>query len=235
MGWVKVEQPVEKAIYLGGMSNADVRALGQLGPVVNSANNVYDPPLQIERSLMSLRITKNLPNYPAELARMFSEAVNERAFAINNPKYGFKLLVPKWAAKCEGITGSSQSEGNVNYWEVSYDLLIDFMPPPEKVSLRFAGEPASGWHADVLDRGFHRRGQAGDLNEAGVAISSSDDAKLLRSKKIRITDMQGDLGEPLADPSPLNGLGQPLQPGEESVYLHYQTYLNERSFALLNL
>lgn len=223
--WVTVSRPVEEAKYIRGMKgDADTlkaAATSEFGttPVTNSAGAIYDPPLEREDAMLSVRITKNKSSFPASQSKTFTNAVNRSAFTINKPKYGFVLGVPAYACRCLGITGSFQFENDVSFWAVVYDLLIDF---------------EIGWHAYVLDRGFTAKAAAGDPDGMGGTISSSALADGVPSQR-RLLDP---LGDPTAEPVLLDGYGQPIKadsPNQEPIYIEYQIYLKELSFSALQL
>lgn len=98
-------------------------------PVVNSAGQPYDPPVEIERTRQVLTITRNELAYDYDLAEEYADALNSDTFygkPAGRAKFAMPVATWKW-------------ENGYEYWQVTYQ--IDFHP--------------EGWALLLLDQGSY--------------------------------------------------------------------------------
>jgi hypothetical protein len=213
VSYYKKNRPVEKAIIQTAIPI--FRDVGSVGPVVNSAMNVYDPPLEWGQDIMVVRITRRRSDYPGvSWARMTS--VNDDFFVINKPLQGFVLPVNKYEAMMPPVAGSlvyipDRTGTPQPYWKLTFEVHIDAI---------------FGWREDVLDRGIHARAaHSTDDNGRGGTYSNSD----IIAGVPAVRRMKDNTGTPITDPVLLDGKGQPLHPSQQPVYLTY-SIIPEMSF-----
>lgn len=217
--YTQINIPVEVATFQGvkrGNGRGQplrFRRIGEDGPVVNSANVVYDPPPQQEVDIKIFRLSRNVAEYNANNLNFYIGKVNSDQVTINKPRpYRFRDLWRPLTARIKIIGGAFQFTNNVFYWKQSVEVHI--LPFPLT------------WRKLVVDRGLERRQMPGDINEGGAEISASDIVAGQPAVK-RIVDQNG---YPVTTPVLLDGNGQPLPHNKPPVYLEYQVY-GERAFA----
>jgi hypothetical protein len=93
-------------------------AFGQPLPIVNSAGDAFDPPIEIERSRPKLTITRNEPAFDPAIAFAYQDAVASDVF------YG----APAYYAKMDGIKGVRQYENKIFFWKVTYEISFGVEP-----------------------------------------------------------------------------------------------------------
>lgn len=81
-------------------------------PVVTSAGNRFDPPLEKEDSRPTLTIQRNEATFSAATAQLYRDAVNADIFATAPP--GF--------AKITSITADRQVDFGLVYWRTKYEI-----------------------------------------------------------------------------------------------------------------
>jgi hypothetical protein len=99
-------------------------------PVVNSAGEFFDPPVECDDSRPVLTISRNERSFNPALAISYQDSVNADSFL------GFRPGVVKVA----GISATNQVENNFFYWAVHYEF-------------EFRRE---GWTTEILDQGRNR-------------------------------------------------------------------------------
>ena len=176
-------------------------------PIINSAHKRFDPPLEIEYSRLQVNITRNHAEFPV-WALKYQDSVNKAEFNIRIN--GFDMLVPAFAAKINGITGTRRWQNlRKPFWRVDYVLEIDLY---------------RGWRFDILDRGKTKLIKKVDKTTG--AVSYVDEL---------ITDEKG---HPIDEPVLLDGRGDVAhKTGDKATsagndigaYLRYAAY-PERNF-----
>jgi hypothetical protein len=175
-------------------------------PVINSAHKRFDPPLEIEYSRLQVNITRNHSEFPV-WALKYQDSVNKAAFFIDIN--GFKMNVPPFAAKINGITGNRRWQNlRKPFWRVDYVLEIDLY---------------RGWRFDILDRG--KTTLVKKVDKTTNAVSYVDE--LIVDEK----------GHPIDEPALLDGRGDVAHktgaaaPSNNDIgaYLRYAAY-PERNF-----
>jgi hypothetical protein len=205
VSFYKKNRPVEKATIQTAIP--PYRAIGSVGPVVNSAMTVFDPPLEWGQDIMVVRITRRRSDYPGvDWARMTS--VNDDFFVIDKPKQGLVLPVQKYQAMMPPVVGSltyiNDKTGKPQpYWKLTFEVHLDFI---------------FGWREDILDRGKHARA-AGSDDDNGRGGKYSESEIIAGIPTVR--RMRDNTGTPITEPVLLDGKGQPLHPSQQPVYLTY--------------
>lgn len=95
--------------------------------VCNSAGEPFDPPLEIERTFLTLRITRNQANFDQNKAQSFKSQMNSDTF------FGFEA----GKCKCKSITATNQYEKGRHFWRVTYFFEI-----------------RDSWDYEILDAGY---------------------------------------------------------------------------------
>lgn len=210
-GAAKFTAPVEKAVLLTDLSGIG-RAENSEGPVVNAAGDIFDPPIEVEEAHGIYRVTRNMRDFPTELADEYENAINKESYTIRLP--GMKKTFKPFTLKAEPIVGQlqyhPQKNGNVfAYWSVTSELHHN----------------KKTWLHEPLNRGFNRRQAAGDPDGRGGTISNTDlvgpDGKPNgKPGKALMTDAEDNP----TGPNNLDLNGQPLPPTAPPVYLKYRCY-----------
>jgi len=111
-------------------------------PILNTAGDAFDPPLEIDVKLPVVSVSKNLSAVPAWVLS-YRNAINSSAWYID----GLIIL-----AKCARIDGLEISEWHyeqgVAYREVSYSAIIS--------------PTAYGWQPRLLNCGYNEKKKVGD-------------------------------------------------------------------------
>lgn len=205
ISWVKYTVPVEVATYIKGFAGRTEavyrRPKGSLGPVINSAGDQLDPPLEDTPSYQVLRITKYRLQYPERDALTHTNAINNDIFVIKKPRHNYQKVVQKYQAYLNVINGRFSTrhvdKREINYWSNTYELWIK----------------ADGWRVPVYDRGDRARREAGDPDGKGGSMSAGSVAVDGRKRNDIIRDRDGmPVGIVLLD-----GNGEPLEPGADPV------------------
>jgi hypothetical protein len=206
--------PVEKAKYIDGFhSNVEnFRAPNSLGPVINSALAVYDPPIEKDDTRMVVRVTRNLRIFPWNDAKKYRDAVNSDTFTIN--RVAANHTFQPFTCKITSIQGTFQITNGVPNWKVTYEFQVK----------------EETWRYEVVDRGVVAGAREGDPNGRGGTISASDIVTGVPQVR-RMTDPSG---LPITEPVLLDGNGQPKAPEADTVYITYAIY-NEYPFAALGI
>lgn len=201
----QMQRPVEKAIL---RSTIPPRPRNTMGPVVNSAGVIYDPPLEMDYAIDVVRVTRYLNFFPSGHWRSMTNAVNRDRFTIRRRVPRLNLQFEPFQCKMQSVGGSMQFINQVPLWVVQYEIHVD---------------KTFGWRRDVLDRGRQKRIPEGtpEFYTLGAGVPAVKE----------ITDNNG---FPLRDPVLLNGYGQPLPPGAAPIYITYSVY-PERPFRNLGL
>ena len=216
MGKAQFSAPVERAVNWTALSG---RPIGTTGAVINSALVPFNPPLEMDQSRSVIRIIKTASTFPDDDFRLYRDAVNADSIlwrwteGVGSPHT--RLEYSPLQLKMASIGGSLQYADGVTYWEIEYEMHVN--------------TDTGGWRDFIADRGIHRKAEVDDPDGFGGTISSLEAAGNPAVR--RIIDANGIA---VSEPVLLNGFGQPLQPGEATVYLQYQKYL-EVPFGPLNL
>ena len=98
-------------------------------PIVNSAGERFDPPIEIDDSRPVLHISRNEATVDPSLIVQYQDAVNADTFFGCDPG----------TAKMDSICAESAFENGVFYWKFEYEIHFRF----------------DGWAVQPLDQGYH--------------------------------------------------------------------------------
>jgi hypothetical protein len=183
------------------------RSAETLGPVVNSAGIVLDPPLTVDYPERVIQITKNVPdwsettvidneNHINGTSKQFAGSIVRDFNAVQHTYYAYEI-------KCTSIQGRyaevADADGSrVRYWKCAMEFRIRMRST--------LGDPFDGWLETVLDRGLTRGGGVGDPDGTGGQYASGD----LESGMARAAPVRGPDGDRIGELVLLDGTGQPL-------------------------
>lgn len=179
-------------------------------PVVNSAGEMFDPPLTLAIAYPLLRISR------AELT--FNPLViMEFKSSINSTQWG---SWPAFSAMCVAINANQEVQEGVQFWRVTYEFAFKLAKAPlhttgvglkkrtivknnqiKGVTFDVVADNSGGWVEYILDRGTMSRELEPRVNEKG-SIPSEDDLVLSEPRAIR--DYAGTLA---SSPVLLDGAG----------------------------
>ncbi len=108
---------------------------GQPAALTNSANDYYDPPIEIDDSRPTLTVTRNENDFDDVMATRFTNAINKDSV------WGY--LPGKW--KCQGIQSTREYEEGKFFYKVIY-------------TFHYRDD---GWDLKILDQGYNELGDAG--------------------------------------------------------------------------
>lgn len=193
--------PVERAIYRGGMKGVSARKLrpGKEIIPVNSAFIPFVPGIEMEIFGMSITRGFYRANYNAILPfQALQNHINSNvwpAFANN----GFSKLFSAYTVRLVGTESSYEFINNGFWWKHGIELVWNPL----------------GWRKDICDRGRYRRFSPGDPGVSPSDFRRGDPELMV------ITDSNGN---PIDDDVRLDGNGQPLEAGGDTVWLTYSVY-----------
>lgn len=84
-------------------------------PVTNSANDPFDPPLEIDKSRPVFRITRNFVDFDPSIAGAYKDAVNSDTF----------LGYSAGKVCLKGLRAKLKIQNGYTFWEVSAEFVID--------------------------------------------------------------------------------------------------------------
>ena len=96
-------------------------------PVANSAGEPFDPPLEVEKTFLTLRITVNRANFSPSTVSSYSNKTNSDTF------FGFEA----GKVKCRSVTAISQFEKGRHFWRITASFEI-----------------RDSWDYELLDAGY---------------------------------------------------------------------------------
>lgn len=187
---------------LGGGAGSRTFRANEYRAVTNSAGVPFNPPIEKQRAIRVLRITKNSRTTIATLADKYINAVNSDSFTINKPDYGFSYKVDKYCAKINGYSTAFAIENGYKFWRESIEVYIN----------------PNTWRRAILDAGYHRRQMFSDFDDTGATIPF---AEAQAAGWVPYTTIKDKNGDPISTPVMLNGNGRQLRPGESPVYIYY--------------
>jgi len=207
-----VEVPVWKAwnvdaFPLDSTTGTYHRPANTLGPVVNSAGVVLDPPLTVSYPERVIQCSFNVPDWDEEDARVNENHINQMPIRFAPGLLsGFNVhqrTFDRYTLKCTTVQGqygevTGPAGNRISYWKVSMEFRVRLRSP--------AGDPFDGWLETVLDRGLTRGAEVGDPDGFGGQYSSDD----LESGMGRATPIHGPSGGRIGELVLLDGTGQPL-------------------------
>lgn len=115
-------------------------------PVVNSADQSFDPPVEEEEQRLVIQITRNQVLYDAVGYLAYYNSVNQ------DPFFGF----PPGMVLCKKITGRRQYENGVFYWPTTFEFNVR-LNRDENVPVE------DTWAFKILDQGWYEKTLGGKL------------------------------------------------------------------------
>ena len=104
-------------------------------PLMNSAEDSFDPPYEQEQTVITLKVVNNLVTFDeADIDRYVNKA-NSAVFLGYSP----------YTALCKGITATNQKQGTMDYWRRTTEIHIR----------------RDGWLLRILDQGYRRKPVSG--------------------------------------------------------------------------
>jgi len=226
--FAKVSEPVYKAILRtaglggafaqhrrrepgGGLFNVPPMAAGKELPVMSTAGEVLDPPLEKDHTLFIFRRTTSRAAFLFEDATEYSGAINADDFTFTIPgKTAADAEVytaKKYTALADNFGGVYHFANGIFYWRFRYELIID----------------PKGWRVDVLNQGFQQYADSGvwtgRVDDANAKILWTDTdfpPGSLKARRVRIPDHEG---RGLPKPSNLDNDGLPQGDGVDPLFI----------------
>lgn len=202
--------PVEEADFRGfeGVANPFMQ-FGRTLPVTNSAKIPLDPPMEIERDIKIIRITRSIKSYDDTMIDRFNGAVNNDWVTIRKPDYNFVTRIEPFCGRIKFLGGTFGIQNNIKYWRHSIEIHVN----PDT------------WRRWVLDLGTDELYRSGDTLPSGKLVNATTAPSGYLYQKIL-----GEDDAPITAPLPFNGQGKRNAPGAPAVYGAWRVY-REMSFA----
>lgn len=181
-------------------------------PIMNSAEERFDPPLEYEEGRLQLTVTRNQAGYDALGYLKFVNTVNSKKWFGLQPG----------RVKCCSIKGKRQFESGVFFWPTTYVFQI-------RVQLDEGDNPAdpaaskNAWAHRVADRGYMELAY-------GAYIDPANGELVEEYWPVHMRDLR--TGQALASPALLNGFGSRLRTGALPKFLTFHLF-PERDFRRL--
>lgn len=195
------------AFPLGGAGDGYERPADTLGPVVNSAGVVLDPPLMMNVVEHYFRLSGVVDLYALGWIDPYAGAINEYNLRWHpqvaaNYSISQNLFEP-YTLKCTGATASYFRQNGENYWRYTYEFRFR--------ARESETNPFDGWLESVLDRGTTRWAGLGGPDGLGGTTSSTD----FEAGMADMAAVRGPMGDRIGEPVLLDGHGKPLRRGDE--------------------
>lgn len=211
------QTPVYLAEYVGGFTGNTAISTppGTMLMPTNSADTVFDPPLEKDDNRLTIRIKFYKKIFNVDEAKSTINRVNK--FPV---RFGRFKTLPT-GALLEGIYGNF-AEGTLKVSSIDGAPRIEHTADVEQeyyeINIEVQWRDA-GWHEFVVDRGLSFAVKAGVANGRGGRFSADPEVNAAPH-----TPIQGIDGEPITEPTLLDGDGKTLKEGEPPVYLEYKLY-----------
>lgn len=220
IGRTQISVPCWDAIYLGGFvgTAAAICHAGDRIIPCNSAFVPFNPGLEKEVSLTSLRVTKYRAAYQGILWAQYEDALNSDQISLVGNAYNLQILWDPFTVRLKNIGGSFNLQNGIKFWKISLDLLHNPLT----------------WDVEVPDMGTMEAQRPGDKFPDGTTISDSDLATAGYLPYKHVTDQDG---VPISGPIPFDGDGHPQKSPTPAniVWIKYRVIKNVRPFAPLQL
>lgn len=195
-----ISEAVYKAKYLQPIMFSPVNTYG---PVMNTAGQVFSPPLEREVPIEVVRI-EHYADYFLNDPNNWRGRVNNSNILVN---YGYANFTRTWfkhEAKITAFDGTFQKINDVDVWRWSIEIQ----------------SKDGGWAVEVPNLGTAARAQAGDPDgQGGFYTDGGSDPNQVPESGLR--PLLSATGEPITDPIPLGADGQPQPPGTPILYLKF--------------
>ena len=174
-------------------------------PITNSAGQLFNPPAQIERSLLAITIKAVVPfeNYNLEMPTTWTNTVNIRPF------FG----LPRDTVMCRGFTANTEQIKGITKWRIAVHFLYD----PEN------------WKLKLLDRGTVTADIEENRPESHRISYSTSSFKVTNIEPLRDRS-----GLDLREPRLLNGKGKVLGEGKPPEIRNFIVYQGGDLNVILN-
>lgn len=87
-------------------------------PIMNTAGDWFDPPLQEDQDLLLCVLSKNMNSYDVVSYKAFVNKINDASVTIAD------YVAAKWSAKVVSITGDKRFDRDSEYWRVVFHVLF---------------------------------------------------------------------------------------------------------------
>lgn len=241
LGYAAGANPTGVQIVIPGRMSANPEP----GPIVNTALEVYDPPIERERNREIIRATR-ITNAPTDGMFDWEMAVNTDDVKLQLP-VGFapgRLTVQReyrfrpYELRVRSVNIAELRFNSRHYFRETWEIAVKRRSKPGNPSQAdLIGQ--SGWRLDVMDAGTMQRINVGEADGRPVTITpggafSENDIRDGAAPNIRIPSTDG---KPVTKPVLLNGQGRPMSDprnhNNQPVFIRYVIYPNERAFATL--
>ncbi len=108
-------------------------------PIVNSAQDQFDPPIEVDFNRFELTIVRNTLAFDVQQAAGFIDTVNDASVLIGHVSGTFAYFPPA-TLKCNEFSGSWFTKGSTRYWRVTVKVQHN----------------VDEWTLRVLDRGYNQ-------------------------------------------------------------------------------
>lgn len=206
IGSTQLSEPCWTAMYLSGFKgNAAIRTPpGSIIVPQNSAGIPFNPPLERQRSVTTLTVTKNKNQYDGILYASLHEAVNNDVITRAGNRYALNILWLPQTTMVRQIGGSYNLQNGIVFWRIRALLMYD----------------PRGWDHYVADLG---------LTEA-VPKEKLDPLDNQPPPGFDMTHPLDLDGTPLVEPFLLDGDGRRIDhpTPDRTNWLRYRVYLNSQ-------
>lgn len=178
-------------------------------PILNSAGDLFDPPLEMEETRMLIRITRNVAfgGFDPDFYARFQNTVNSTAF------FGLKI----WQVKCRKVRSVRFFEDGTYFYRITGEFEVSYRTAPvttiwpnEVDPLEETDTVSLAWMRYVLDRGFRE------------IKKFPPDPSVIAGIRGVITDPV--TKRPLTTAGLLDGAGYHLLPGDAPVFLGFRVF-----------
>jgi hypothetical protein len=202
--------PIESTLYPSDTATY-YRDANTLGPVVNSAGTVLDPPLMAQVSEQVIHFTLNVPMWSGTWIESHENKINDVPLQYADRVVADYIVEPRtfaaYTLRCTSIRGSyaiaMDGDTRVPYWKVSVEMRYR--------SRASDTNPIDGWLESVLDRGLSRGATFGDPDGYGGIYTLKGDHE---DGMGHTSPIHGPSGSRIGEMVLLNGYGQPLVPSD---------------------
>lgn len=164
-------------------------AIGNVLAITNSAGVPYDPPIEDEKQIKVIRISRNIIGYDDTEFDFYQGTVNSDLVIIEKPFYNFRTAIQPLTGLIRLGTVFNILNG-IRHYRQTTEIWVD----------------AENWRHKLLDKGSESLIEAGAPNGSGSQFSSSDIPDVGNAPVKRLRDPDS---FPITAPYAFNGAGQP--------------------------
>lgn len=179
-------KPAEKAEFLSGYNGDSLGdwPVGTVGPLMNSAMNVLNPPFEVDDSRRVIYVKRNFLSFTAN--EKYNNVVNDAACTIQTR--GLLITLAQYQGKVRDFAIRMRRTNGVDHLEAS--AYIDVNPDT--------------WRLSTPDMGVQVAARPGDPNGRGGTWSSAD----MKNGVPRLRPLLDHDDQPIREPVHFNGNGQ---------------------------